>query len=236
MIEPDNIRIQELFLAALDRPAQERDAWLAEQCGDDKELFSNVRALLEHDNPSDDPLEKNLAEALGGLPPLGQDEADTHHQQSTADSQVFLSRLASAEVLPERHLRELRERVEAIAEPSSAEAIAESLVKSKRLTKFQAEQLLLGHESQLRLGNYVILDDLGRGGMGQVFRARHERMKREVALKMLPAESTESKEMLQRFEREIEVIAKLTHPNIATAYDADKANGVQFLEWNMSRG
>ena len=229
MSNHDQSRVQSLFLAAFKYPTDERDAWLIEQCAGDEQLLFEVRSLLKHDSPDDDPLEKDLGEVLRDLRSLAQSESEVEHLQATSDSHVLLSRLASAAVLSDRHLRELRETVESNAETSSTEAIIESLVKSNHLTKFQAEQLLLGHESQLRLGNYLILDDLGRGGMGQVFRTRHERMKREVALKMLSPESTESKEMLQRFEREIEAIAKLTHPNIATAYDADEANGVHFL-------
>src|SRR5205809_584486 len=65
------------------------------------------------------------------------------------------------------------------------------------------------------LGDYVIEGLIGAGGMGQVFRASHQRMKREVALKVLGAGMLKSMEAVQRFRREVEVAARLVHPNIA---------------------
>ena len=65
--------------------------------------------------------------------------------------------------------------------------------------------------------------------MGQVYTAQHRKMKRVVAIKMLPSSSTKSPEAVKRFQREVQAAAKLSHPNIVTAYDADEANGVHFL-------
>jgi len=76
----------------------------------------------------------------------------------------------------------------------------------------------------LILGNYEILDRLGAGGMGTVYRARHRRMKRIVAVKILPCNNSEKAQAaVLRFQREVEVIAQLSHPNIVAAYDADEA-------------
>ena len=79
------------------------------------------------------------------------------------------------------------------------------------------------------LGNYVIVDRLGRGGMAQVFKAQHRRMQRIVALKVLPPEMMQSPSAVQRFQREVHAAARLSHPNIVTAYDADEAMGIHFL-------
>lgn len=68
------------------------------------------------------------------------------------------------------------------------EKAARELIKQGRLTKFQAQQLLATKPGVLVLGNYVLLDKIGAGGMGQVFKAEHRRMKRTVALKVLPLE------------------------------------------------
>src|SRR6185295_7230776 len=86
------------------------------------------------------------------------------------------------------------------------------------------------------LGNYVILDNLGQGGMGTVFRAEHRRMLREVALKVLSPEVLKAPQSVQRFHREVRVAAKLTHPNIVTAYDADEEQGVHFLVMEIVEG
>src|SRR4051812_1390293 len=70
----------------------------------------------------------------------------------------------------------------------------------------------------MRLGSYDIVALLGAGGMGQVYRARDSRLKREVALKVLPSDVAGEPERLARFQREAEVLASLNHPNIAQVY------------------
>ena len=86
------------------------------------------------------------------------------------------------------------------------------------------------------LGNYTILDKIGAGGMGQVFKAEHRRMKRTVAVKMLPKAVTKDAAAVARFQREVEAAAKLRHPNIVAADDADEANGVHFLVMEYIEG
>jgi len=88
----------------------------------------------------------------------------------------------------------------------------------------------------VELGEYTILEELGRGGMGQVFRAVHRRMNRQVAIKFLPTSRNESTDTKRRFQREIESIARLSHPNIVTAYDAGESNGRQFLVMELVEG
>jgi len=78
------------------------------------------------------------------------------------------------------------------------------------------------------LGNYTLLEKIGQGGMGQVFKAEHRRMERLVAIKLLSG-GLENPESLQRFHREVKAAAALSHPNIVAAYDADEADGVPFL-------
>jgi serine/threonine protein kinase/Leucine-rich repeat (LRR) protein len=80
-----------------------------------------------------------------------------------------------------------------------------------------------------RLGDYEILSELGRGGMGVVHRARHRLMKRIVALKVLSPELQRDPEALARFRREVVAAASLSHANIVTAYDAQEIDGVAFL-------
>ena len=69
-----------------------------------------------------------------------------------------------------------------------------------------------------RLGPYEIVAPLGRGGMGEVYRARDPRLSRDVAIKALPAEFARDPERLARFRREAQTLAALNHPNIAAIY------------------
>jgi serine/threonine protein kinase len=72
------------------------------------------------------------------------------------------------------------------------------------------------------LGSYEILAPLGAGGMGEVYRARDTRLKREVALKVLPDSFASDPERMARFQREAELLASLNHPNIATIYGVEE--------------
>lgn len=104
------------------------------------------------------------------------------------------------------------------------------------LTPFQLTALAEGRGSSLRIGNYDILDRLGAGGMGTVYKARHRRMKRIVALKVLSAKLSENPLFVKRFQREVETIAALGHPNIVMAYDADEAEVGHFLVMEFVNG
>lgn len=79
------------------------------------------------------------------------------------------------------------------------------------------------------LGDYELLARLGQGGMGKVYKARHTRLKRIVALKVLPKERLDNPEAIARFEREMEAVGRLEHANIARAHDAREIGGVRFL-------
>ena len=87
-----------------------------------------------------------------------------------------------------------------------------------------------------RLGHYEILDTLGQGGMGTVYRARDTRLEREVALKLLTAEGARDPEQLARFRREAKALASLDHPNIVTVYAVEEAEGEHFLTMGLVEG
>ena len=102
-------------------------------------------------------------------------------------------------------------------------------MKQNKLTAYQAQQVYAGKAKSLVLGNYVVLDKLGQGGMGMVLKAEHRRMDRTVALKVLSPSVMQSPEAVKRFQREVKAAAKLEHPNIVIAHDADEADGTHFL-------
>ncbi|MGB5163006.1 MAG: protein kinase, partial [Thermoanaerobaculia bacterium] len=81
-------------------------------------------------------------------------------------------------------------------------------------------------EAGSKLGPYEIVEPLGAGGMGEVYRARDTRLEREVAIKVLPEHLSENPELRQRLEREARVVSSLQHPNICTLHDIGSENGV----------
>ena len=87
-----------------------------------------------------------------------------------------------------------------------------------------------------RLGPYEITGSLGVGGMGEVYRARDTRLKRHVALKILPAEFAADPERLGRFQREAEVLASLNHPNIAAIHGLEESGGIRALVLELVEG
>ncbi len=117
------------------------------------------------------------------------------------------------------------------AAPKDAEELARALIRRKKsLTKYQATELARRQRGNRSFsGNYVIIDKIGAGGMGQVFRAEHRRMKRIVAVKVLPTNLMKNPAVVARFEREVTAAARLNHPNIVTAFDADNVNGIHLL-------
>ena len=87
-----------------------------------------------------------------------------------------------------------------------------------------------------RLGQYQLLTELGRGGMGTVYRAMHTRLKRPVALKVLSIARMNDRRALARFQQEMEVVAPLDHPNIVRALDAGESDGWHFLVMPLVEG
>jgi tRNA A-37 threonylcarbamoyl transferase component Bud32 len=115
-------------------------------------------------------------------------------------------------------------------------ALAGELIRRGWLTPFQANQLLQGRGHELLLGSYVLLERLGEGGMGQVFKARHRNLKRLVALKVIHNKRLDNPEAVRRFQREVRAAAALSHPNVVLAYDADHIGDTHLLVMEYVEG
>lgn len=115
------------------------------------------------------------------------------------------------------------------SEYHTAEALLKRLNEEKLLTPYQSNEVLAGRAKSLVLGGYVILDVIGAGGMGQVFKAEHCRMRRVVAIKTLPPDLLNDPSAVSRFLREIQAAAKLRHRNIVATDDSAEIDGVHFL-------
>lgn len=115
-------------------------------------------------------------------------------------------------------------------------ALARQLIQLNWLTPFQVNQLLTGKGSTLVMGSYIIMERLGEGGMGIVFKARNWKLGRVVALKIIRREHVANTDAIRRFRREIEVVGKLSHPNIVVAIDADEIGGTHFFVMEYVEG
>ena len=174
MDAPSWDRIKEVFQEALDRPSQERAAWLHDICGDDRALQMEVESLLAKHHEAGSFAERPAIELLDQL-------------SLEADSRMFVA-------------------VGRVVHPGD------------------------------RLGVYDIQTLLGAGGMGEVYRARDLRLRRDVAIKVLPAAFVTDRERLARLEREARVLAALNHPHIGAIYGLEDVDGVRALVLELVEG
>ncbi|HEY1861462.1 MAG TPA: protein kinase, partial [Gemmataceae bacterium] len=131
----------------------------------------------------------------------------------------FLHYLADSRLIPPGELEAF------LAEHSTlndgdTDALIETMIDHGLLNQYQARRLLSGQTFGLTLGNYRIVDRIGAGGMGVVYKAEHVHMKRVVAVKVLVTEEDRDAVFLQRFSSEMQAMAVLRHPNIVLAFDA----------------
>ncbi|MEM7244949.1 MAG: serine/threonine-protein kinase [Acidobacteriota bacterium] len=145
---------------------------------------------------------------------------------------LLLQRLVDGGVLA----KDAADRLSGQLDGRSAQELTDHLVGQGLATAFQCASLLEDEARTLVLGEYLLLDQLGEGGMGVVYKARHLRMERDVALKVLSGHLTDSDEARQRFYREVKAIARLQHPNIVMAFDASEAHGEHYLVMELVDG
>jgi eukaryotic-like serine/threonine-protein kinase len=149
---------------------------------------------------------------------------------------AFLSVLKRSYALPEGKLDEVRSKVVSGEYPRPPVALAQRLVVDGLLTSYQVERLLRNKPQNLLVGRYVILDRIGLGSMGRVYKARHLLMDRIVALKVIAPEYVASARKVARFQREIRLIGRLDHPNVVRAYDADRVSNVPYIVMEYVQG
>ena len=116
----------------------------------------------------------------------------------------FVKSLAASGLMSAAEIQAFIEGLPPEKKPSDGADLARELVRQRKLTKFQAQAVYQGKTRGLLLGDYVALDRIGHGGMGQVYKAEHRTMERLVALKTLPSAATKSAKAVQRFHREVD--------------------------------
>ncbi len=223
----------ELVLEVLGQAATELDA---------KTLASSDQAVETEDaaaEPMDAPARPAVSATLSHRPEAAERSKESRAEETgkrkvTLDD--FVSSLTECGLMDQVEVDAFIEDLPADDRPINGKQLAELLYRHKRLTRFQVQAVYQRKTRGLVVGNYVVLDRIGKGGMGQVYKAHHRRMKRVVALKMLPWDTSKSPHAIARFQREAEAAARLNHPNIVTAYDADEARGVHFLVMEYVEG
>jgi serine/threonine protein kinase len=151
---------------------------------------------------------------------------------SSVTCDVFLANLRQSQLLSDTELAVVEREARTL---DRGKLLARALVDRGVLTRFQAEQLLVG-KTNFILGQYVVLELIGAGGMGRVFKARHRAMSRIVALKVLSSKLVKTDRAQELFQREARAAARLLHPNIVAAYDFNHVRGRYFLVMEYVNG
>jgi eukaryotic-like serine/threonine-protein kinase len=152
---------------------------------------------------------------------------------TTSDRETFLQRLHQSGLLTGPQLRDV---ADLLGLAPGATDLARALVRCGLLTRFQARMLLHGRTNGFFLGPYRILDQVGHGGMGKVYKALHETMNRTVALKVLSPSLVKTEKARAMFRHEVQTAAQLNHPNIVHAYDSNAIAGRHFLAMEFIAG
>lgn len=148
----------------------------------------------------------------------------------------FVQNLVDSGLMSSSALQKFIRRIPATERPANGKALARRIVKDGMLTRYQADAVLERQFHRLSIGQYELLEQIGSGGMGTVYKARHKRMNRIVAVKVIKRRNEDSADAVRRFEREVHVISGLQHPNIVIAHDADECEAGPFLVMEFVRG
>ena len=119
---------------------------------------------------------------------------------------------------------------------SDPQELIRHLIDRGRITAYQLRRVVNGRASELFIGPYVVLDKLGEGGMGRVYRARHVRQDRQIALKVVREQILSKPTARGRYEREVQAALALKHPNIVAVSSAGSTDGQYYLEMEFVDG
>ena len=148
----------------------------------------------------------------------------------------FVDTLIQTQLMPEVEVRALSAKIFPDGALAGVDRLADELVRLGKLTPYQAAAVRQGKTKGLLIGDYVVLEKIGAGGMGLVLKARHRQRERVVALKLLPPSFSRDRAAVIRFRREAATAAKFRHPNIVSAIEAGETHGLLFLVMEFVSG
>ena len=148
----------------------------------------------------------------------------------------FVANLSKSGLFSAAEVSEFHEKLPPEKRPKDAQGLARELIRAGKLTKYQAAAVYRGKAKALVFDEYVILDKIGAGGMGQVLKAKHRKMERIVALKFLPETAGENPTRIARFHSEVRIARQVSHPNVCRVYDIGETEGLHFISMEYVDG
>ena len=156
---------------------------------------------------------------------------------SDTSTATLIERLVQAKLVTPELIEECRGALSSGNDDTADSDLIEELLRRDVVNAWQLQQVRRGHgELLLENGRYLLLEEIGQGGMGAVYKARHTRMNRIVALKVIDPKRVTDAQLISRFRREVEVCSRLQHEHIVQAYDVGEHNGVTFLVLEFVEG
>ena len=145
------------------------------------------------------------------------------------DFSRFVETLVQTRLVPEHEIRGMAARLFSGGEPQGVAPLAAELIRLGKLTPYQAAAIRQGKTKGLVVGDYIVLNKIGSGGMGLVLKARHRKRQGSVALKLLPPSVSRDRAAVIRFRREATAVARFRHPNLVSAIEAGETHGLLYL-------
>ncbi len=168
-----------------------------------------------------------LRYSLGMLPDEQREDLDSH-LDGCSDCQAMIVTLDDADDTAIGRLRMPLSGESVFDEPQLREALAAAMEMPARMSD--------ASDMPQMLGEYQVIEELGRGGMGRVYKALHTKLDRTVAVKVLPRGRAGDEHATDRFAREMKAVGRLVHPNIVHAYDAREIDGTAVLIMELVDG
>jgi serine/threonine protein kinase len=169
--------------------------------------------------------------ALRPVPPAGPAAAEP--PAKPVDLAAFVAGICQTDLLSPAQRTELQRLQTRMPD---ARSLARELLRRHWLTPYQVNQAMIGRAADLLVGAYVLLERLGEGGAGQVFKARHRQLNRVVALKILRKELVTDAESVARFYREFEIVSRLDHVNVVRAFEAGPTGTAHIIAMQFVEG